>query len=233
MTVTVDVLIPTCERPAALAVTLTALAASTSPPMRIVVSDQSESVPAAVQPEVEEAPALMSRPLVLLQPGSTDPRRCWPAASFAAVGDALAGMGAQGAVNGTAAEALLVRRVIDRMAYPAIDLSGKLSLGGLCGLIERAACVVSNDTGPLHLALAIGRPAVGIFWLTNLIDGMPLRQGLLRAALSLRQECPVCGALNLSSRCAHDASFLADVPVEQVIAMAADILDGAQGASSR
>jgi ADP-heptose:LPS heptosyltransferase len=173
-----------------------------------------------------------SRPLVVLQPGSTDPRRCWPAASFAAVGDALAAVGAQLAVNGTAAEAPLARRVIDLMVYPAINLSGKLDLGGLCGLIEGAACVVSNDTGPLHLALAIGTPAVGIFWLTNLIDGMPLRQGLLRAALSLRQDCPVCGAPNLSSRCAHDASFVADVPVGQVIAMAMDLVRAAQGASS-
>ncbi|MET0981512.1 MAG: glycosyltransferase family 9 protein [Telluria sp.] len=163
-------------------------------------------------------------PLLVLQPGSTDPRRCWPAASFAAVGDALAGIGARVAVNGTAAEAPLVRRVIEAMETPAIDLSGKLGLGGLCGLIEQAACVVSNDTGPLHLALAIGTPAVGIFWLTNLIDGTPLRQGLLRAALSLRQDCPECGASNLTSRCPHDASFVADVPVGQVVAMATGIL---------
>lgn len=163
-------------------------------------------------------------PLVLLQPGSTDPRRCWPAESFAAVGDALAALGARIAVNGTAAEAPRVRAVIGAMRAPALDLSGKLDLGGLCGVIERAACIVSNDTGPLHLALAIGRPCVGIFWLTNLIEGMPLRPHLLRAALSLRQDCPVCALPNLHSRCAHDASFVADVPVEQVVALARDVL---------
>jgi ADP-heptose:LPS heptosyltransferase len=177
------------------------------------------------------SPSSSAVPLVLLQPGSTDPRRCWPAQSFAAVGDALARMGAIVAVNGTAAEAPLVRRAIAAMASPAIDLSGKLDVGGLCGLIERAACVVSNDTGPLHLALAIGTPSVGIFWLTNLIDGMPLRQGLLRAALSVRQDCPECGAPNLASRCEHDASFVADVPVEQVVALAAAALREGQGAS--
>ncbi|MET0981511.1 MAG: glycosyltransferase family A protein [Telluria sp.] len=52
MATIVDVLIPTCERPAALAVTLAALAASTAPPMRIVISDQSESAPAAGRSEV-------------------------------------------------------------------------------------------------------------------------------------------------------------------------------------
>jgi ADP-heptose:LPS heptosyltransferase len=163
-------------------------------------------------------------PLVLLQPGSSDPRRCWPPASFAAVGDALAAMGARIAVNGSSEEAPLVRRVIRAMRHPAIDLSGKLDLGGLCGLIERAACVVSNDTGPLHLALAIGTPGVGIFWLTNLIEGAPLRPSLLHAALSLRQDCPVCGLPNRRQRCSHEASFVADVPVEQVIRLAQEVL---------
>ena len=52
MTAVVDVLIPSCERPAALAVTLTALGASSGPPLRIVLSDQSESAAAVEQPEV-------------------------------------------------------------------------------------------------------------------------------------------------------------------------------------
>lgn len=177
-------------------------------------------------PSLPPSAELTGAPLVLLQPGSSDPRRCWPPASFAAVGDALAAMGARIAVNGTLEEAPLVRRVLRAMRHPAIDLSGKLGLGGLCGLIEGAACVVSNDTGPLHLALAIGTPCVGIFWLTNLIDGAPLRPSLLRAALSLRQDCPVCGLPNLRQRCSHEASFVADVPVEQVIRMAQEVLGG-------
>jgi GT2 family glycosyltransferase len=52
MTPVIDVLVPTCGRPAALAVTLTALAAQTGPPLRILVSDQSERVPALEVPEV-------------------------------------------------------------------------------------------------------------------------------------------------------------------------------------
>ncbi|TFW30209.1 glycosyltransferase family 9 protein [Massilia horti] len=164
------------------------------------------------------------QPLVLLQPGSTDPRRCWPPERFAAVGDALAGAGARIAVNGTAAEASLVRTVIDAMRHPAIDLSGKLGLRGLCGLLERVAMLVSNDTGPLHMALAIGTPAVGIFWLTNLIDGTPLRQGLLRVALSVRVHCPACGAVNLRTRCPHNDSFVSDVPLEEVTGLAMSLL---------
>jgi ADP-heptose:LPS heptosyltransferase len=165
-----------------------------------------------------------ARPLVVLQPGSTDPRRCWPAESFAAVGDALAQQGACIAINGSAAEAALVREVSSHMHHHAIDLSGKLSLSGLCGLLDGAALMVSNDTGPLHLALAVGTPSVGIFWFTNLLDGTPLRQHLLHAALSLRLHCPVCGAENVRQRCPHDPSFVSDVRVEEVTSMATSLL---------
>ncbi|WP_036253537.1 glycosyltransferase family 9 protein [Massilia sp. BSC265] len=177
-------------------------------------------------PEHETAmpdPAVLqerARPLVLLQPGSSDPRRCWPADRFAAVGDALAAVGAFVAVNGTEEEAGLVRQIVGSMRRPALDLAGKLGLGGLCGVLERTALVVSNDTGPLHLALAIGTPAVGLFWHTNLVDGAPLRPGLLRAAISAQVGCSVCGADNRASRCVHQESFLQDISVDEVLGLA-------------
>ncbi len=176
----------------------------------------------------EAGAALPHRPerrLVLLQPGSSDPRRCWPAEKFADVADRLARHGAVVAINGTRQEASIVRAVIERMRYPAIDLSGRLSLSGLCGVLERAALVVSNDTGPLHLALAIGTPAVGIYWLTNLVEFGPLNQQRHRPVFSTRVHCPVCGAENLKTRCAHDASFLGDVSVDDVSAAAMALFD--------
>lgn len=162
--------------------------------------------------------------LAVIQPGSTDRRRCWSPERFAEVGDALAGAGLRVAVNGTDAEAGVVRQVIEHMRAPAIDLSGRLSLSGLCGLLDRAALLVSNDTGPLHLALALGTPSVGIYWLTNLIESGALRQEGHRPALSVQVHCPVCGAENLNSRCPHDASFVDQVSVEQVIGQAMELL---------
>lgn len=160
------------------------------------------------------------KPLVLLQPGASDPRRRWPAERFAAVADALAAEGALVAINGSEQEAPVVREVIARMRYPAADLSGKLPLSALCGLLERARLLVSNDTGPLHLGLAIGTRCVGIYWLSNLLESGPLRQDGHQALLSVRIHCPVCGAENLKTRCEHDASFLDDVSVDEVIAAA-------------
>jgi ADP-heptose:LPS heptosyltransferase len=165
-------------------------------------------------------PVMPDQPLVVLQPGSTDPRRRWPARSFAALGDRLAQDGACIAINGSPDEAALVHEVAAGMRAPAIVLAGRLGLGGLCGLLERTDLLVSNDTGPLHLGLALGVPSVGIFWLTNLIEGMPLRPSSLHAALSVRTRCPVCDQDNLHRRCPHDVSFVADVSIDEVETLA-------------
>jgi ADP-heptose:LPS heptosyltransferase len=175
--------------------------------------------------------AATAQPLVLIHPGASDPRRRWAAARFASVADALAQAGARIAVSGTAAEMPLVQAVLDAMRRPAVAL-GALPLGALCGVLERAVLLVSNDTGPLHLALAIGTPAVGIYWLSNLIEAGSLRQHIHRAALATRIHCPVCGAENLSTRCAHDASFVDDVAIDTVTALALELFDGRRRCSA-
>lgn len=172
----------------------------------------------------QAVPETLHAPLVVLQPGASDARRHWPAPRFAAVADRLARAGAVIAVNATANEAPVAHAVIAAMRYPAIDLGGRLSLSGLCGLFERTALMVSNDTGPLHLALAVGTPAVGIYWRNNLFESAPLQQDRHRAALSTRVHCPVCGAENLVTRCEHDASFVDDVNPDEVSALALELL---------
>lgn len=168
-------------------------------------------------------PLVDSQRVVIVHPGSSDPRRRWPVKNFAAVADALADAGAVVAINGTGDESELVKGVIANMRTRAIDLTGAMSLSGLCGLIERAAMVVSNDSGPLHLALAIGTPCVGVYWLTNLIEACPMRQHAHRAAMSVRVHCPVCGQENRKTRCEHNVCFVDDVPVDEVMAMALEL----------
>jgi ADP-heptose:LPS heptosyltransferase len=167
-----------------------------------------------------EAPA----PLAVLHPGAGDPRRRWPAEQFAAVGDALAGAGACIAVIGLPPEAHLVQRVVRAMRAPALDLAGRLSMSALVGLLARAAVVVSNDSGPLHLAHAVGTATVGIYWCGNLINSAPLTRGRHRPLASWRLTCPVCGRNCIGERCSHDASFVADVAAEDVAAAALDLL---------
>lgn len=169
---------------------------------------------------VPEAP---DERLVIIQPGATDPRRRWPAARFAAVADALVEEGAIAVINGSINESGLARAVAQSMRHRSVNLAGKADLSALCGLLARAELVVSNDTGPLHLALALGRPCIGIYWLTNLIESAPLRYERHRSPMARRTDCPVCGQENVDQRCTHDVSFVDDVQLEEVLAHAIDM----------
>ena len=161
--------------------------------------------------------------IVVVHPGASDLRRRWPAERFAAVADALADRGATIVLSASDAEADLAASVAARMRHAPANLGGKLSLNALCGMLERACMIVANDTGPLHMALAIGTPAVGIFWLTNLIEAAPLRPYLLSPALSVQARCPLCGVENLRARCHHDVCFVADVGIDEVVGLSLEL----------
>lgn len=158
-------------------------------------------------------------PLVVVQPGATDPRRRWAPERFAAVADALADAGARIAVNGSADERDLVRQVCRAMRHPAHDLAAAgLSLSGVAGVLSRAVVLLSNDTGPLHLAQAVGTATFGIYWFSNLLISAPLAAARHRHAVSLSARCPVCGRENHPDPCGHDASWVDDVSVGEVAA---------------
>lgn len=167
----------------------------------------------------------LNQPLVVLHPGASDPRRRWPCEKFATVGDALAEAGAFVVVTGTTSERELVGAVIDRMRHTAQDLAGRLSLNGLTGLLFRAAVIVANDTGPLHLARAVGTSTVGIYWCGNLITAGPTVRTNHRPIASWRLMCPLCGADCTSpNKCNHSVSFVADVNTHEVIEAALDLM---------
>lgn len=184
-------------------------------------------VTAADLAESERAVPSTPWPLVTMHPGAGDPRRRWPAERFAAVGDALARAGATVAVTGIADERHLVAAVVAAMREPAIGLAGRLSLRGLTGLLRRSALAVGNDTGPLHLARAVGTPTVAVYWAGNLLNAGPAGRGRHRTPVSWTIECPVCGANAATTRCPHDPSFVTSVTVEEVLWDAFDLLPAA------
>ncbi len=183
-------------------------------PMIAVTDDDREEAREIVEPG----------PFAVLHPGATAERRRWPAARFAAVGDALAAEGLRVVVTGTEPEREIVAAVCKQMRAASTDACATLSLGGLCGLLCAASVVVSNDTGPLHLSNAVGAPTVGIFWIGNVINGAPLYRERHRPLPAFRTQCAVCGAVNVSSRCEHDASFVDEVSTEDVLEAALDLI---------
>ena len=172
------------------------------------------------------------RPIVVMHPGASDPRRQWPAAKFAAVGDALVRQGPRVVVTGVQAERGLVDSVVEEMSEPAIGLCGVLTLSGLAGLLSLASLVISNDTGPLHLARAVGAPTVGIYWGVNLITAGPITTARHRPVVSWRLDCPDCGFDYMTGRHHHLSSLVTEISVEEVLEPAFELLAEGRGAGA-
>jgi ADP-heptose:LPS heptosyltransferase len=97
---------------------------------------------------------------VVVHPGASVPARAWAPEHHVALVGALVAGGHRVVVTGGPGESALTRRVAgDR----ALDLGGRTSLAQLADVIAGAACVVAGNTGPAHLAAAVGTPVVSIF----------------------------------------------------------------------
>ena len=96
----------------------------------------------------------------------------WPVERFAAIADAIGrAYGVPVVLTGGPADAAAIGAIADRMAQPHAAVAGRTSLMGLAALLARAAPVVALDSGPMHIAAALGAPTVGIFALrTDLPD---------------------------------------------------------------
>ncbi|MCQ9224894.1 glycosyltransferase family 9 protein, partial [Streptococcus suis] len=103
------------------------------------------------------------------------------------------------------------------------SLAGTLTLGELTGVLDRSSVVVGNDSGPRHLAQAVGTPTVGVFWVGNVINPRAIGRTLHRLHFSWVTTCPECGVDVTqvgwtAERCEHDDSLVASVQPEAVYA---------------
>jgi len=93
--------------------------------------------------------------------------RRWPASHFVALVEGLAAKGHRVVLTGAPSEATYVTTLLDALSpagrAAATNMAGVLTLGEFFALLERASCVVTNDTGPMHFSVALGRPTVCLF----------------------------------------------------------------------
>ncbi|NTV11621.1 MAG: lipopolysaccharide heptosyltransferase II [Zoogloea sp.] len=110
----------------------------------------------------------LARPWIVIHPGASAPARRYPQENFAVVAEILAGAGdIQMVLTGDENEVELVEAIARQMLQPAVSLAGMLSLGELAAVIAPAALMIANNTGPLHIAAALGTPVVDLYALTN------------------------------------------------------------------
>ena len=199
------------------------------------------AAPAALQPELQplaDEEALLAglleegRPsLVTIHPGATDPRRRWPASEFAQVAAWAADDGCQVLVVGDQSDVALAEEVVGLARGAAgagsggsIDsVAGQLELDELSAVLRASDVMVGNDSGPRHLAQAVGTPTVGIYWAGNMIMAGALGRTLHRIHMSWMTQCPACGS-DLTQvgwtaeRCGHEFSLTDQVRAEDVYA---------------
>ncbi len=100
---------------------------------------------------------------IVVHPGASVPARAWAPERNAALVQALADAGRPVLVTGAPAERELTALVAGAPRPEVVDLGGATSLGGLAHALQDAAAIVVGNTGPAHLAAAVGTPVISLF----------------------------------------------------------------------
>ncbi|WP_035994332.1 glycosyltransferase family 9 protein [Leptolyngbya sp. KIOST-1] len=125
----------------------------------------------APQPNLSvRTPSLASPrpPWIAIHPGASAPSRRYPPEHFAQVARSLVESGLTVLFTGTPPERDLVEHIRTEMDAPSYSLVGLLDLADLSALLAAAPLLLSNNTGPVHIAAAVGTPVVDLYALTNM-----------------------------------------------------------------
>jgi lipopolysaccharide heptosyltransferase II len=121
-----------------------------------------------VEAILEEVGIEQTRPWIVVHPGATAASRRYPPEGFAEAGRLLVEeMGLQLVFTGSGDEAELVSRIQNLMGVPSYSLVDRLDLGEMTALLSLAPLLLANNTGPVHMAAALGTPVVDLYALTN------------------------------------------------------------------
>ena len=158
--------------------------------------------------------------IAVINPGASCPSKIWPAERYAAVADALAARGFKIIVLAGPDELdqLTARSVMDVMKAPAMDLIGKAGIPETASLFRKCSLVISADTGPMHIAAAVGVGLIAIFG-RNQPGISPKRWGPVNSnSVVLHKDigCTDC----LAHDCIKGFACLAAISVADVLAAA-------------
>ena len=169
-----------------------------APEPRLVVTDATRAEAAALL----RGAGWQGEPLVAIAPGAAfGGAKRWPAASFAATLVALSADGVRAVLVGSAADAAASFEVLacaGAASRAPIDLTGQTTLAQLAGVLTLCQAVVSNDSGAMHVAAALGLPVTAIFGPTNADETAPrgsraatVLHGTAWCRPCMLRECPL------------------------------------------
>ena len=175
---------------------------------------------------LRESGARDSRQLVALCPGSTNSRaKRWPSERFAALADMLAERAGAQVILVGAGEELDISEEVARLARRRpLVLTGRTNLAQTAALLSVADLLVTNDTGPAHVAAAVGCPVVVIFGPTNPETTRPFSE--LAEVVRKPPECAPC----MLRDCPIDHRCMTAITAEDVFERAAHALGARRAA---
>lgn len=161
----------------------------------------------------------LQRPVVALQPGARETRKRWALERFISVGEQLrARCAGSVVVIGGPEEAKPGDAIAARLGAHGRNLAGRVSLPVLAGVIERVSLLVTNDSGPAHMAYALGTPSITIF------GGTDPRMWAGRAAQHLALAHPIACRPCDEASCPIEHQCLRAIGVEEVVREAEALL---------
>jgi lipopolysaccharide heptosyltransferase II len=155
----------------------------------------------------------------------------WPAMHWAALADRLIGThGFKVVLTGSAGERHITDDVVGRMAHQPIVLTGETNIDELLAVLARCDLVISGDSGPLHMAVALGRPTVSLYGPTDpAIYGPTPRPGQEAVVIRRDLACSPCYNLLATAECPHGRpSCMIDISVGKVLGAALTVLERAK-----
>ncbi len=166
--------------------------------------------------------------LVAIHPGSSNPAKIWPPENYAGLIRRISSeLDCRIAVIGSKGEKDLDEGIIRGTGREVIDLTGALDLKELAALLKRAAIFVGNDTGPMHMAAALGTPVVAIFG-RNIPGVSPKRWCPPGEKNVIFHEDPGCDPC-YDTKCPYDYKCLRAVAVDAVFEAVKGLLGESKG----
>jgi ADP-heptose:LPS heptosyltransferase len=180
-----------------------------------------ESARAGAAEALSEAGVDPDAPWAVVHPGATAASRRYPEDRWALACRALAGEhGVRLVFTGDSAEVAVAERVRRLAEDPGPSLAGRLSLAELAALLEAAPVLLAGNTGPVHLAAAVGTPVVDVYALTN-----PQHAPWMVPSRVLYQDVPCRWCYSSVCREGHHRCVLGVTP-EQIVTAALDLMAG-------
>lgn len=145
---------------------------------RTVRIDLSPAEIRAARSRIKEVLPFRDRPVLMVHPGAGHPNKCWPPDRFASVCDTVQTASlARVLLLGGPAEASALAEITGAMRTEVTTLRGSLDARQLAALLAQADLFFCNDSGPMHVAAAVGTPVLALYGASSPIQWGPLGSG--------------------------------------------------------